>query len=374
MQQHDDMILITGATGFLGGAVAVELLRQRHGARLLLMVRGDSTADAYTRVCTQLRRLGASDVDLARLKPSQILLASLERVDAIAGDPRLMKVGVAIHCAAQASFASHPSLGALNIDASVILARLLQRHGRLRRFIYIGTAMACGTRHAQDSEVTESAELPLDEQSHLVPYTHSKALCELLLSKMVPALPLVVLRPSIIVGHTRLGCAPSSSIYWVFRAWRALGASVAQLHQKIDVVPVDWCAAAIAAVALRSEWRHDLLHLSAGAASSCSFADIDSELAWTEGEAVGNYDILSEDRLPELLPRIRQRLPDCNPRLLLRALRLYGGFSKLGYTFSNAAMQAADIPPPPPLVRYAGLCAASVAHETVSRQMRWDFK
>ncbi|WP_343582940.1 SDR family oxidoreductase [Herbaspirillum sp.] len=372
--EHDDLILLTGATGFLGGAVAVELMRQRQGDRLLLMVRGADAADAHARVTSQLRRLGAPEESLRRLRPAQILLASLERVESIAGDTRLARVGVAIHCAAHASFTAHPAMGALNVDASVILAHLLQRYAPLRRFVYIGTAMACGNRQPAGSDIPESAALPLDERAHLVPYTHSKAVCELLLRKMAPALPLVVLRPSIVVGHTRLGCAPSASIYWVFRAWRALGASVAELRQKIDVVPVDWCAAAVAAAALRPEWKHGLLHLSAGAQRSCSFADIDAELARAAGESPGAYGILPPERLPELLPRIRERLPDCNPRLMLRALRLYGGFARLGYTFDNRAMQEAGIPPPPPLTRYIGLCAQSVAHQPVSQQMAWDFK
>lgn len=374
MNDHDDLILLTGATGFLGGAVAAELVRQRQGARLLLMVRGADTASAYARVIGQLRCLGAPEEELLRLRPSQILLASLERVEAIASDTRLARVGVAIHCAAHASFTSHPAMGALNVDASVILAHLLQRYARLRRFVYIGTAMACGSRQPAGCDIAESAALPLDEREHLVSYTHSKAVCELLLTKMAPALPLVVLRPSIVVGHTRLGCAPSSSIYWVFRAWRALGASVAELRQKIDVVPVDWCAAAIVAAALRPQWKHGLLHLSAGAERSCSFADIDNALALADGKPPGAYGIFPLERLSELLPRIRERLPDCNPRLMLRALRLYGGFARLGYTFSNRAMQEADIPPPPPLTRYIGLCAASVAHQQVSQQMTWDFK
>lgn len=374
LNDRDDLILLTGATGFLGGAVAVELMRQRQGARLLLMVRGADTADAHARVTSQLRRLGAPEEELLRLRPSQILLASLEQVEAIAGDMRLARVGVAIHCAAHAGFTAYPAMHALNVDASVILAHLLQRHAPLRRFIYIGTAMACGSRQPAGSDIPESTALPLDERAHLVPYTHSKAVCEMLLRKMAPALPLVVLRPSIIVGHTRLGCAPSASIYWMFRACRALGASVAELRQKIDVVPVDWCAAAVAAAALRPEWKHDLLHLSAGAERSCSFADIDTELALACGEQPGAYSILPLEHLLELLPRICERLPDCNPRLMLRALRLYGGFARLGYTFGNRAMQEADIPPPPPLTRYIGLCAQSVAHQPLSQQMAWDFK
>jgi hypothetical protein len=32
--------------------------------------------------------------------------------------------------------------------------------------------------------------------------------------------PLIVARPSIVVGHTRLGCRPSASIFWYYRSSR----------------------------------------------------------------------------------------------------------------------------------------------------------
>jgi thioester reductase-like protein len=66
-----------------------------------------------------------------------------------------------------------------------------------------------------DSLVAESAEFR-ERAEHLVEYTHSKSTIEQLMQQHCPTLPLVIARPSIVVGHTHHGCRPSSSIFWVF--------------------------------------------------------------------------------------------------------------------------------------------------------------
>jgi len=61
----------------------------------------------------------------------------------------------------------------------------------------------------------------------------------------VPGLPLIVARPSIVVGHSLYGRGVSSSIFWVFRMARLLEKFTCDLDQHIDVVPVDYCAKAL---------------------------------------------------------------------------------------------------------------------------------
>ncbi|STK78288.1 HlyF [Escherichia coli] len=72
----------------------------------------------------------------------------------------------------------------------------------LKRFLHVGTAMSC-TPHTGSLVKEESASSETGE--HLVEYTHSKATIEYLMRKQCPDLPLLVARPSIIVGHSRLG-------------------------------------------------------------------------------------------------------------------------------------------------------------------------
>jgi thioester reductase-like protein len=62
--------------------------------------------------------------------------------------------------------------------------------------------------------VAESAEFR-ENAEHLVEYTYSKSTIEQLMRSNARAAA-VIARPSIVVGHTRHGCTPSSSIFWVF--------------------------------------------------------------------------------------------------------------------------------------------------------------
>lgn len=67
----------------------------------------------------------------------------------------------------------------------------------------------------------------------------------MLLESTAPELPLVVARPSVVVGHTQLGCLPSASIFWFYRACDALRRITCPLDSRDDAVPVDWVADAL---------------------------------------------------------------------------------------------------------------------------------
>lgn len=60
-----------------------------------------------------------------------------------------------------------------------------------------------------------------------------------------PTLPLTIARPSIVVGHTHHGCQPSSSIFWVFSMGLMLQKFLCSMEDRIDVIPVDYCADAL---------------------------------------------------------------------------------------------------------------------------------
>lgn len=371
----ENLILLTGSTGFLGGATAVEAIRRGLARRLLLLARGKDSADALARVRDNLKLLGADEAELAQVGEAQILCADLNTLDSVAGDSRLGTVSVAIHSAALATFSNHPSLEKVNVEGSVALARLLHGRPAFRRFMYIGTAMACGADAGDDLHVDERFDLPSDAE-HLVPYTRSKALAEQRLREEFPDMEVVMVRPSIVVGHTVLGCAPSQSIFWVFLVAQMLGAFTIALDDKIDVVPADWCARGIVDLALKPQLKHRVYHLSAGVASSASFRDIDVALAAARGvQPVGaSYQQFDVDTLAQLMPRMREAIPGCNDRLLLRALKLYGGFASLSYVFHNGNLLDEGIPPSPPLTDYIGRCVESARHIPVAEQMKWDFK
>jgi nucleoside-diphosphate-sugar epimerase len=211
-------ILITGASGFLGGSVAARFIEIGQASSLLLLIRCQTPAEGLERVRQSLRTLEIPEAQISQLTEDQILPGDFLDVEAFSGDPRLDRVTRVINCAAIASFGTNPLIWPVNVDGTFAFARRMAKAPRLRRFLHVGTAMACGP--LMTSPVRESWELAPSGE-HLVAYTASKAAIEAKLRTELPELPLVVARPSIVVGHTKLGCKPSGSIFWVFRMARA---------------------------------------------------------------------------------------------------------------------------------------------------------
>ncbi|NGY06000.1 SDR family oxidoreductase [Solimonas terrae] len=363
--------LITGATGFIGGACAVEALAAGRVDELLFLVRAASAAEGLQRVRQSLLRFAPPGPLLERLSERQIVLGDLADVDGFAADPRLDRVTHVLNCAAVASFGDHPGIWPVNVVGTVAFARRMARDKRLRRFVHIGTAMACGT--GMVSPVVE-AGLSDAEARHLVPYTESKAEAERQM-RTIENLPLVVARPSIVVGHTQLGCKPSTSIFWVFRMAHDLGHWMCDLDETVDVVPVDYCARALLLLLFKPQIANDLYHISAGGGSA-TFREIEKAMAEARGiPSLGsNFRHISEQDIPSIVPEFKARLGICNRRLVVKAMKLYGGFARLNYQFDNQRLIAEGLAPPPSFPGYIRQCIASTEGLSLLDQMMDDFK
>ena len=366
--------LITGATGFLGGAVAVAALRAGYGPKLRLLVRGSSEGTPAMRLFNNLRRLGATEAELSSLGQDFMLEADLGRKDAFKGHPLLKPVERVIHAAALPTFSHNPQIPAVNVEGTLALAHALNRD-RIERFLFVGTAMAVGPSRLRGSVIEESTELGSD-QDHLVPYTASKAEAERRLRVELPDLPLVIARPSIVVGHTELGVSPSQSIFWVFLVGHMLGAFTCDLTDSIDVVPADWCAGALLQLATRDFLEHDLYHVSAGKHSSVTIEALDKALAHARRVApmAATYRKIDAAGIAKIMPRMREIVPGANRRLLLRAMQLYGGFAELNYVFDSSRLQREGLTASPPFTSYLSRCVETARGIAIADQMKWDFK
>ena len=366
-------ILITGATGFLGGALLGEFARRGQADRLLLQVRAQDRDAGLDRIRAVMRTFEVPAAQIDALSASQILCGDLEQPDAMFSDARLDDVTHVVNSAALATFSNNPKLWPINVEGTFAFAKRMAAVKTLKRFVHIGTAMSCGP--GLESPIAESWELPPPED-HLVPYTATKAEIEMKMHRELPGFPLLVVRPSIIVGHTKLGCAPSGSIFWVFRMAQELERFTCALDEKIDVVPVDYCASVITELTLRPTLAHDLYHISAGTEYSCTFGEIDVALAAAKGIApVGpRYQVVSEDDMGSLAEDFRAKCGPCNKRLIMRALRLYGGFARLNYLFDNRRLLAEGIPPTPRMSDFIDVCVQTSKNVDIQDQMHWDFK
>ena len=365
-----DRLLVTGATGFLGGAIAAQLLQEGRIEETLLLVRAATPAEGLQRIAERLRLFGVAEDIIATLSERNVLLGDLANFPA--ADPRLQQVTAVINCAAVASFGDHPRIWSTNVDHTLAFARQASVWPGLRRFLHVGTAMSCGMQ--APSPVPEDYDAG-DKAEHVVSYTESKAAVEARMRSELPDLPLVVARPSIVVGHTRLGCKPSPSIFWVFRMGLAMRMFLCAPEDRIDVIPVDYCASALLALARKPVLKYDRYHIAAGEAGSCNFREIESGIAEALGvPPMDDYRQVGMEEISALQPRFQELFGRCIPWMMLRAIELYGGFASLDIIFANSHLLAEGIAPPPRFTDYIANCALTAAGGTIAEQMMVDFK
>jgi len=354
-------VLVTGATGFLGGAFLDRMLSSEGPGpvRYVLLARDGGGTDARSRILARLGRFRGREAAEQALSHCDVVSADLRQPDTL-DHPLLDEVSHVVHLGANTSFISSQDVWKTNRDGTLALARRMLRSPKLQRFVDVSTAMICGTQPPH--RVLEDA-YPA-KVAHLVDYTASKAAAEAALLKELPDLPLVIARPSIVVGHTRLGCVPSGSIFWVFRALHALGVvSADPAHTGIDVVPVDWVADALASLTFAEGLRHQRYHLSAGQVGRTNLAKLtqafDAALGLAHDPA--RFKIVASDDVRSDRAHIAARCGRLDGRRMELVLALYLAFCELDVTFDNTRILETGVAPPPPLSAYVSTCLAQPA-------------
>ena len=367
------MLLITGVTGFLGGAVLEKILTSDQPAKLLLLARASDPQSGLERVLENMRKFNVPEDKLASLKVDNILIGDLSQSDAFLNDPRLDRVTHVVNSAAVASFGNNPLIWKVNVEGTLQFAQRMSRVAGLQRFLHVGTAMSCSPE--PDSLVAESAEFR-ERAEHLVEYTHSKSTIEQLMQQTCPTLPLTIARPSIVVGHTHHGCQPSSSIFWVFSMGLMLQKFLCSMEDRIDVIPVDYCADALMMLLDNQLAQGEVVHISAGEENSVKFAEIDRAMASAlEQVPVGDkYAQVSYETLVKMRRELKDIFGPCNERLMLKAMRLYGAFATLNVRFSNDKLLSMGMPKPPRFTDYIDRCVQTTRGLSIPQQMAVDFK
>jgi long-chain acyl-CoA synthetase len=261
--------LITGATGFLGGEVLARLLERDERPVYALVRAGDEQA-ARARLRGVVEGLTGR---AGRWSP---------RLVAVRGDVTASGLGLGfarrewlaervdriIHCAASVSFAlGDEESRAINLDGTrrvLDLARLCARRGDgLEHLVHVSTAYVAGDHDGTFGE----ADLDVGQRWRNG-YERSKYEAELLVRERGGELPAQIVRPSIVVGDSRSGWTPAFNVvYGPLRAFcaGALAAIPGRRTAPVDVVPVDYVADSILALAGRPGATH---HLVAGERAS----------------------------------------------------------------------------------------------------------
>ena len=374
-------ILITGATGLLGGALAADMLQTDEWSKVLLLVRGEDQSHAVQRVVRSLSRFVSAPEVLGRLRSEQVLNGDFTQPGAFIEDPRLTSITRVVNCAALTSFGANARAFATNVDGTLRFVHHIRQVSKIERFLHVSTAMICGDRPA--SFVRED-DYPRQTTNHLVNYTQSKAEAERLLRLTLPGFPLTIVRPSIIAGHTELGTAPSSSIFWAFRMSDQLGMITGQQDGKIDVIPVDYASRALRFLLLKPTLKYQSYHISAGPESACTWDDIaeafDRSTSWTR-PTVGLRSIATTTGYrTSTIEEIELRKPEfdtlfgrCSKAFMMKAIKLYGAFAGLNTVFDTSRLREEGFGPSVKFSDYIGVCQDTSSAYTVADQMMIDF-
>ncbi|WP_254878810.1 thioester reductase domain-containing protein [Streptomyces sp. NA04227] len=258
-----DTILLTGGTGYTGAFLMRELL-DRSTARLHVLVRADTPAQAAARVRAAMERYGVwRDGDEARFTGVPGDLArpyfGLDRRTylALARDVEMI-----VHNGAWSSYAlPYRRLKPVNVLGTQEVLRLAARH-RVKPVHYI-SSLAVYPGRPGDHRWAEDAAT--DPEGVVGGYRQTKWVGDRMMAQAHErGLPTCVYRPGQIAGAQTTGaCATDTFLNATMKGCVQLGAAL-EFDVFLEMTPVDFCAAAVAHVALGGQWHGTSFNLPGG--------------------------------------------------------------------------------------------------------------
>ena len=171
----------------------------------------------------------------------------------------------------------------MNLRGTLEVIQLAMRardsHG-LRRFSHVSTVAVAGQR--SNEVVQEDASIDWN-RSDYDPYARTKKFCEHMVRELLHDVPRTIFRPSIVLGDSR---RPETNQFEMVRAFVFLaGLPVLPFRPdgRIDIVPVDYVADAVAMLHQKEKPEHEIYHLSSGAESE-TFVELTDALSKAQGK------------------------------------------------------------------------------------------
>ena len=192
-------ILLTGATGLVGGELLVTLSQRTEVNKIYCLLRSASEEAAMERL-KKVFDLHDDEFDETKVIPVLGNLFDDNLTESLKSKADLNDIDVVIHSAANTSFSrfNDDLVEKANIGGLTKILLWAKSLPHLKTFLYIGTATICG-KDVKDRIIHED-ESPNLDATHLVKYTYTKMKGELLIREHLPEEKILIARPSIIMG------------------------------------------------------------------------------------------------------------------------------------------------------------------------------
>ena len=274
-------IFITGATGNVGAKLVAQILQNDLNAHLVLLIRSQSTVEGEQRVMEAVQMV-SPEIDYSQAR---------RRIEVVCGDVSMDKLGFSdweyskfaeevthiIHSAATTQFnlpleCAH-QVNVVGTKNVMEFAKMAQHAGNLNKVAHISTAYVCGNL---EGTIYENNTAKGDGFSNS--YEHTKWVAEQLVRDMMGQLPVMIFRPSIVVGDSRTGRTIKFNVLYtpLYYMWRGyVKALPCAPDAPVDVVSADFVAESITHIFLTSEQAvGKTFHIVAGSGKAASIEEI----------------------------------------------------------------------------------------------------
>lgn len=244
----NEWIFLTGATGFLGQQILRDLLAACKPVAVLMRSVG---FDIHVNRYKQLLATIPSDLHYLLRPIYGDLSADGLRIDTEDRAFLLDHSRATIHSAADTSFSGDPDPFLTNVNGTRNLMRFLKPGNALH---YVSTAFVCGKQ--EPGTTIYEAEPMVVGANYNNPYEESKYVAERIVRDTWRG-PATIYRPTIIVGHSKTGAAPSFKNFYLIPRFAAVLGKIAQTpawtglqlnmrgDEPLNIVPVDFVSACI---------------------------------------------------------------------------------------------------------------------------------
>jgi len=169
----------------------------------------------------------------------------------------------------------------------------------------------------------------------------------------------------------------------------ALGMITCASEARMDVVPVDYAAAALRHLLVKPRLLNSSYPIASGEESCCTWHDIAAAFAATRvrvaryavaGGGASEEEAFDPDYRTVAFEEIAARRPEfdtifgpCNKKFMLGAARLYAGFAELDTVFDSSRLRMEGMPASPRFTDYLHVCERTSAAQTIADQGMVDF-